>query len=97
MHYKLCLSGVRERLGRLTESWKTISEPHDREDYTKRWDWHAWQLFVALLPAAGRLSALYLTTRPGSIGGIAELALFWDLYELRGYEILIAFYSCKGG
>ena len=57
-------AGLKERVGRLSESWMTISEPHDREDYTKRWDWHAWQLFVALLPAAGRVSSLYFSVLP---------------------------------
>lgn len=54
-----CLEGqhgcvaLGERIGKFTDSWQNISQPYDREDYTKRWDWHAWQLFVALLPAAG--------------------------------------------
>ena len=47
-----CVLGTSERM---SESWNSFMAEDRSTHMTERWDWHAWQFFVALLPAFGSL------------------------------------------
>ena len=35
----------------MVESWDSMMEPETKPSLVDRWDWHAWQLFAALVPS----------------------------------------------
>jgi len=36
---------------RMVESWEDMMKPQTKPSLVDRWDWHAWQLFAALIPS----------------------------------------------